>query len=101
MQKKSGLAVICDMNPESFLSNFRGSYQLLAQSSFFIYALHEVDILPEIKRFCSKIFPQDQLWALTLDYLFVPVITAAICVLIYWLIKKFVPALLVPLTGGR
>lgn len=74
---------------------------LLAQSSFFIYALHEVDILPEIKRFCSKIFPQDQLWALTLDYLFVPVITAAICVLIYWFIKKFVPALLVPLTGGR
>lgn len=74
---------------------------LLAQSSFFIYALHEVDILSEMKRFCSKIFPQDQLWALTLDYLFVPVITAAICVLIYWLIKKFVPALLVPLTGGR
>ena len=51
---------------------------LLAQCSFFVYALHTLEVLDGVKRLSAMILPGHELWALTLDYFFVPTFTVAV-----------------------
>lgn len=74
---------------------------LLANASFFVYALHIIFLNP-IGRGCIMAFhlPDNTLTMLIL-YLVVPIITIGLCLGIYKILKRYMPHICVLLTGGR
>ena len=73
---------------------------ILSGSSFFVFALHSGYVMAISSFAVSKVLPPVGLLAL-LNYLLCALIVTAICVVIYWSIKRFAPWLLVVLSGGR
>ena len=73
----------------------------LAGSSFFVYALH-TSIMFEVSKVVFILFRLgDNLWSMLILYFATPVFTAAICVVLYLLLKRYIPSLCNLLTGGR
>lgn len=88
---------VCTRNQE-----FRWKNKILswvANNTFFIFAFHPVlvEILQKITRF---LFPQSSVVAL-IEYIIVPILAIAICLVASAFTKKFTPRLRWVLTGGR
>lgn len=72
----------------------------LARASFVVYASHMVFISRYIKIFVDRLVC-DSVYFLFIDYILVPIMTSSICVLIYFVVRRFCPNLLLLLSGGR
>lgn len=74
----------------------------LANSSFFVYALHTLLLCPiGIILFTKLHIPEDNPFAMLALYFATPIITVAICLALYVLIKRYIPKVSNLLTGGR
>lgn len=76
------------------------SVPLLAASTFFIYALHRVGPTFIAKSALGAFLPYGYYTRLII-FLVAPVLTAFICIGLYWLMKKFCPKLLYILVGRK
>lgn len=76
-------------------------HSVLSGSSFFIYASHAVVILPLCGMLARKIVPWNDPLMLTVRYFMIPLMTIAVCLGIYILMKRFIPRLLNVFTGDR
>lgn len=74
--------------------------KFLADSSFFLFALHGMIIIVIGKVTLKLVFFNNALF-LALVYFLVPIITSAICLALYWLLRRYTPRLCALLTGGR
>lgn len=74
---------------------------LFSKSSFFIYLLHPILIIKIVSSIALMIFGESNPIFLTISYLFVPVITVGICMVMYYLLNRFLPSLCRVLTGNR
>lgn len=72
----------------------------LAMASFVIYASHTVFISKYIGNFVDRL-GGDSCAYLFLAYLLVPIMTSCVCYLIYFVVRKYFPSLLLLLSGGR
>ena len=89
---------ICDM-----LYEFKGYRKLmlrLTETVFFIYAAHEIYILGWTKGMFLRVFGAT-LAAKWISYLFVPVVTLAICLILFYLLKHIMPKTLSFACGWR
>jgi hypothetical protein len=75
--------------------------ETLANSSFFIFALHTMIIFELAKVLFLVLHLPDSPYALLGLYLTVPFITAFVCIGLYLFLKRFMPTLCSWLTGGR
>jgi hypothetical protein len=74
---------------------------ILAQATFFVYAIHSVLVLSIVGLIFDIIFKPKGAIILTIRYFTVPVVTAYVCVSIYCIMKKIMPKLLKILSGNR
>lgn len=73
----------------------------LADSSFFVYALHTC-VLFEVSKVVFIVFHLgNSVWSMLFLYFATAIFTAALCVALYMLLKRYVPFLCGLLTGGR
>ena len=72
----------------------------LAGSSFFVYAYHAMPLAFAIKILFKAVQPHSELIMLSL-YFLSPALVIVIGLAIYFVLKHWLPALLVPMTGGR
>ena len=72
----------------------------LTETVFFIYAAHEIYILGWTKGMFIRIFGET-LAARWISYLFVPVVTGAICLALFYLLKRLMPKALSFACGWR
>ena len=72
----------------------------LTETVFFIYAAHEIYILGWTKGMFIRIFGET-LTARWISYLFVPVVTGAICLALFYLLKRLMPKTLSFACGWR
>lgn len=74
----------------------------LANSSFFIFALHYIFIL-DVGKFVFVMFhiPENNPYAMLALYFTVPILSIAICFALYMLLRKYTPRVCNLLTGGR
>ena len=75
--------------------------QTLADSSFFVYALHTC-VLFDVSKVVFIVFRLgNSVWSMLFLYFATAIFTAALCVALYMLLKRYVPFLCGLLTGGR
>ena len=89
---------ICDKLYE--FSGYRKLMLKLTETVFFIYAAHEIYILGWTKGMFLRIFGQT-LAAKWIAYLFVPVVTGAVCLALFYLLKRIMPRTLAFACGWR
>ena len=75
--------------------------ETLAGSSFFVYALHLLIINDLSRVVISFARLSNETYSVLLLYAAVPLLTSALCVWLYVLLKRYVPSLCYLLTGGR
>lgn len=80
--------------------NFRIS-QLLINASFFIYATHMILILVKSQEYFRRIIPVNNTFTAVLEYVFVPLIAISFCVLLYYILNRFIPRVLAFTVGDR
>lgn len=74
--------------------------RFLAGSSFFIYAFHAMPLAFTVKAMFKVFQPHADVVILAL-YFLCPALTIAVGLLVYYVLKRWCPVLLVPMTGGR
>jgi len=74
---------------------------VLSNTTFFIYCAHGVLILNWLKGGYLRLPIADSPWGMILGYFLIPAMCMAICIGLYYLLKKISPKLLALLTGGR
>lgn len=89
---------ICDKLYD--VDRFRKLMLKLSETVFFIYAAHEIYILGWTKGLFLRIFGET-LAARWISYLFVPVVTLAICLILFYLLKRVMPRTLSFACGWR
>ena len=89
---------ICDKLYE--FNGYRNLMLRLTETVFFIYAAHEIYILGWTKGLFLRIFGET-LAAKWISYLFVPVVTLAICLALFYLLKRIMPKTLSFACGWR
>ena len=74
----------------------------LANSSFFIYALHDL-FIGDVGKFAFTMIhiPENNPYAMLALYMVVPIVSIVICLSLYMLLKKYTPKICSILTGGR
>ena len=75
--------------------------QLLSKASFFIYASHMVIILPLLYALSNHVLNTTAVSSSLVQYFLVPFLTISMCLLFYSLGQRFMPRLLMVLTGNR
>lgn len=75
-------------------------YRSLSDASFFIYALHGLFISKYMKILILTLHPKSP-YLVLLIYYFVPISTILICIVLYKLMKKWLPSVAIVITGGR
>jgi hypothetical protein len=73
----------------------------LSKTSFVIYAAHMVFISKYVNILIYRLIPSEDAVYLMLKYVMVPIITIVICIIIYVTVRKFVPNMILFLSGGR
>lgn len=73
----------------------------ISKGSFFVFLSHNIVILPLSTIIITSIIPWVHPWALTLQYLLIPILTASISLVIYFIMLRFTPKFLAILTGSR
>ena len=78
------------------------THAVLANSSFFIFALHYL-FIGDIGRFAFIMLhiPDSDPFAMLALYFIIPIFTVAVCIVTYRLLHRFTPRLCSMLTGGR
>ena len=76
-------------------------HPLLAQSTFFIYALHTVVVLAACSFLTQRLLPGENPLIQTIAYLLTPLLCVATCLGIFLFMKRFFPKILGILTGNR
>lgn len=89
---------ICDHLYEN--KGYRNLMLKLTETVFFIYAAHEIYILGWTKGLFLRVFGET-LAAKWISYLFVPVLTGAICLALFYLLKRIMPKTLSFACGWR
>ena len=79
---------------------FKKTMLKLTETVFFIYAAHEIFILGWTKGLFLRVFG-DSLWAQWVSFLFVPIVTIAACLVLFYLLKRVFPIVLQILCGFR
>ena len=74
---------------------------LLSGSAFFIYVTHVVLFLRVARSVSYRLFHSGEALSIATSYLLTAVLTVAMCVTCYWLLRKFAPWLCSLLTGER
>lgn len=74
--------------------------KFLADSSFFLFAMHGMIVAAIGKVILKLVFINNSLF-LALVYFLVPIITILFCLGLYWLLRRYTPCLCALLTGGR
>lgn len=77
------------------------SSPLLSRGSFFIYLSHTILILPTCKKVSSVIFGQTTALQMTIAYIAAPAMAVIICIILYYILRRFTPSLCGILTGER
>lgn len=77
------------------------SSPLLSRGSFFIYLSHTILILPICMRVSSVIFGQTTALQMTIAYIAAPAMAVIICIILYYILRRFTPSLCGILTGER
>ena len=72
----------------------------LAETAFFIFAAHGIFILGWTKGLFLRLLG-DALWARWVSYLFVPLVVLAVCLALYYFLKRIMPGVLSTLCGFR
>ncbi len=75
-------------------------YPRLARASFFVFLSHPF-ALGYVAGIMGKLFPDGNAFLLSLRYVLTPLVTVAVCLLVYQLLERFLPRLLAVLTGSR
>lgn len=73
----------------------------LSKASFVIYAAHMVFISKYVKILICRFVPSENVVFLMLEYVMVPIITSCICIIIYIIVRKYIPNMILFLNGGR
>lgn len=81
-------------------NNMISEYRSLSDASFFIYALHGLFISKYMKILILTLHPKSP-YLVLLIYYFVPISTILICIVLYKLMKKWLPSVAIVITGGR
>lgn len=97
------VGVMATINYATYLVDKRKAYmpEFLSKASFFIYLLHTIMVISIVTRCSLMIFGETNPLLMTLSYLFVPIATLAICLLVYFILNKYTPCILKVLTGDR
>lgn len=74
--------------------------KFLADSSFFLFALHII-FIGDVGKILVKIAISDNYFYMAFLYFLVPTTTILICLALYWLLQRFTPRFCALLTGGR
>lgn len=74
---------------------------LCSKGAFFIYLLHTIMVLPIVKAVVLRLFGDTNPLLMTIGYLSVPVMTVAVCLIVYYVLNKYTPSLCKILVGGR
>jgi Acyltransferase family. len=93
-------AVVCLFSEFIIKDRIKPS-KFLANSSFFIFALHMLIILPYTMAIINKLLPSNLPIVMIIKYFSYSIITVIICLLIYGLMRKIMPKTLSILTGNR
>ena len=75
--------------------------KLLTQSSFFIYLVHFIYITGLAGVVVTKLLPYDNQFIILFNYFLTVLVTIAICVLLYIIMRRLCPKLLSVIVGGR
>ena len=75
--------------------------RLLTQSTFFVYLAHTIMITEISSSVMRLIFGEGNVLSLSVTYLLAPILTVTICVVCYWILKKYLPKLCGIMTGER
>ena len=75
--------------------------QLCSKGAFFIYLLHTIMVLRIAKAVALRLFGDTSPLLMTIGYLSVPVMTVAVCLIVYYVLNKYTPSLCKILVGGR
>jgi len=75
--------------------------EILTKSSFFIYVSHMILIAERSSKLSRTLFYSDNFLMPIIGFFFSVFVTIAVCVLCYWLLKRFTPRLCSILTGLR
>lgn len=73
----------------------------LSSTSFFIYALHMATLMSFVGMITTRVVPPNSAVGYLFDYFFITIMTIAICLFLFFIMKKFCPHLLSLLIGGR
>lgn len=95
-------AVVSVVGMASWLVGERGVRvnRWLGRSAFFVFLSH-VMVLGLMGRFTHHFLPAERWGLMTAEYVLRPLVTVALCLVLYWLMGRFAPRLLALLTGGR
>lgn len=96
-----GLITVVNIASQLLESGKVHTRDILINSTFFVFALHKLIIDDVAKVLFSLLHLPDNTFVMLLFYLFVPIITIAICISIYNIIHKSFPQICNILTGGR
>ena len=97
----SGIIAVVNLTSGLIENKKIKSIDLLAQSSFFVYLCHSIFIFDLSKYFFDKILPFNNYYILTAKFLLTPLLCTAICVSVYYMLKRFFPKFTAIITGGR
>lgn len=94
--------VISALNIAYWLIRYKGfhSKRLLVDSCFFIYAFHAF-FLGDCKRIVEVVVTDSTHFLVPFTYLLFPWIDIAFCILLYYILHRFLPKITSVLTGGR
>lgn len=91
-------AMIVSIHVADFLSNRRVPGKLLPSGSFFIYASHTIVLYP-LTALAMCMAAGHGAWMLTALYLLSALACVAVCLLFFYLLRRWLPRLSAPLTG--
>ena len=85
----------------TFVKNGRSFPKILTQSTFFVYLAHTILITSKSIGVMRKIVGEGNALSLSIGYFLAPILTVTICVVGYWILKRYLPKFCGILTGER
>lgn len=98
------VGVVAVINVFDMLNDHKGIQRrlvALAPTTFFIYVVHEIYIINWLKGGWARLPIAESGWGKLLGYFVVPCLCIAVCIGLYYLLKRFLPEFLRMATGGR
>ena len=96
-----GVLVVTNMTNILLCNNIAKVNPFLANSSFFIFALHDLIIHDLGKMLLMILHVPDNPYIMLVFYFMIPIFTIIICIIIYRMLKSYMPSFCNLLTGSR